>query len=150
MGEYIFMDLTWSFGNFYKKKTMKNLLFEVLSRNYSGKDWCFKGEEVSEGLWDSNFIWSDLNQTQKPSWEEIQVEIENFKSLKKFELLREKRDQLLAATDWRATVDYPGSDQAAWLTYRQFLRDLPSHSPNAALDEQGNLINVTWPKPPES
>lgn len=126
---------------------MKNLLFEVLSRNYSGNDWCLKGEEVSEGLWDSNFIWSDLNQTQKPSWEEIKVEIENFKSLKKFELLREKRNQLLEKTDWWVLPDRtPTQDQ---LDYRQTLRDLPANSPNAALDENGNLTGVTWPVKPE-
>ena len=126
---------------------MKNLLFEVLSRNYSGNDWCLKGEEVSEGLWDSNFIWSDLNQTQKPSWEEIKVEIENFKSLKKFELLREKRNQLLEQTDWWVLPDRtPTQDQ---LDYRQTLRDLPANSPNIALDENGNLTGVTWPVKPE-
>ena len=126
---------------------MKNLLFEVLSRNYSGNDWCLKGEEVSEGLWDSNFIWSDLNQTQKPSWEEIKVEIENFKSLKKFELLREKRNQLLEQTDWWVLPDRtPTQDQ---LDYRQTLRDLPANSLNIALDENGNLTGVTWPVKPE-
>ena len=126
---------------------MKNLLFEVLSRNYSGNDWCFKGEEVSEGLWDSNFIWSDLNQTQKPSWEEIKVEIENFKSLKKFELLREKRNQLLEQTDWWVLPDRTPTQ--AQLDYRQTLRDLPANSPNAALDENGDLTGVTWPVKPE-
>ena len=126
---------------------MKNLLFEVLSRNYSGNDWCLKGEEVSEGLWDSNFIWSDLNQTQKPSWEEIKVEIENFKSLKKFELLREKRNQLLEQTDWWVLPDRTPTQSQ--LDYRQALRDLPANSPNIALDENGNLTGVTWPVKPE-
>ncbi len=126
---------------------MKNLLFEVLSRNYSGNDWCLKGEEVSEGLWDSNFIWSDLNQTQKPSWEKIKVEIENFKSLKKFELLREKRNQLLEQTDWWVLPDRTPTQSQ--LDYRQALRDLPANSPNIALDENDNLTGVTWPVKPE-
>ena len=53
-------------------------------------------------------------------------------------LLREERDRRLAATDWRATIDYPGDDQAAWLEYRQALRDVTEQDPE----------NVTWPEEP--
>ena len=67
---------------------------------------------------------------------------------KPLRLLRQQRNQLLSATDWRATVDYPGSNQAAWLTYRQNLRDLPANS-TPSLDENGQLTGVTWPTPPE-
>lgn len=35
------------------------------------------------------------------------------------------RDRILAASDWRDLPSYAGSDQAAWRTYRQKLRDLP-------------------------
>ena len=63
-------------------------------------------------------------------------------------MLRVERDQLIATTDWRATVDYPGSDQAAWITYRQALRDLPANS-TPSLDDNGQLTGVTWPTPPE-
>ena len=35
------------------------------------------------------------------------------------------RDRFLAASDWRDLPSYAGSDQAAWRTYRQNLRDLP-------------------------
>jgi hypothetical protein len=62
--------------------------------------------------------------------------------------LRMQRNQLLAQSDWRATVDYPGSNQAAWLTYRQNLRDLPANS-TPSLDDNGQLTGVTWPTPPE-
>jgi hypothetical protein len=44
--------------------------------------------------------------------------------------LRKERDDLIALTDWRATVDYPGDDKAAWSTYRQALRDLPQDYPD--------------------
>ena len=127
---------------------MKNLLFEVLSRNYSGNDWCLKGEEVSEGLWDSNFIWSDLNQTQKPSWEEIKVEIENFKSLKKFELLREKRNQLLEQTDWWVLPDRTPTQSQ--LDYRQALRDITKHSnwPNLKVPDMDGSGDDDWPVKP--
>ena len=40
------------------------------------------------------------------------------------ENLREKRNRLLAQTDWMANSDVTMSDD--WKTYRQALRDLPS------------------------
>lgn len=39
--------------------------------------------------------------------------------------LRHWRDTELARTDWTQVADAP-VDQAAWATYRQALRDLPS------------------------
>ena len=39
--------------------------------------------------------------------------------------LRHWRDTELKATDWTQVADAP-VDQAAWATYRQALRDLPS------------------------
>jgi len=58
------------------------------------------------------------------------------------EEIRIIRDELLASSDWRASIeDYPHSDLAAWLTYRQALRDFPT-----------NYIpteNPVWPVPPE-
>ena len=46
--------------------------------------------------------------------------------------IRDIRNKLLIATDWRATVDYPNIDKGAWLEYRQALRDLPQEFPNVA------------------
>ena len=63
-------------------------------------------------------------------------------------VLRVERDLRIAETDWRATVDYPGTDQDDWRTYRQALRDLPATA-EPQLDEQGLLTNVTWPTKPE-
>jgi len=62
--------------------------------------------------------------------------------------LRIERNQLLSATDWWVLPDRTATQ--AQLDYRQALRDLPTNSPYAALDEQGNLINVTWPTKPEA
>ena len=39
--------------------------------------------------------------------------------------LREYRNKLLADSDWTQVVDAP-VDKAAWATYRQALRDMPS------------------------
>lgn len=42
-----------------------------------------------------------------------------------WERLRNRRDSLLAACDWRVVADAPW-DTACWLAYRQALRDLPA------------------------
>ena len=55
-------------------------------------------------------------------------------------VLRKIRNQKIAETDWRATIDYPGDDQAAWLEYRQALRDITN--------TYTSLDNVVWPVPP--
>ncbi len=68
-------------------------------------------------------------------------------SLEPMRLLRIERTRILSESDWMANSDVTMSD--AWRDYRQALRDLPANSPNVALDEQGNLINVTWPTKPE-
>lgn len=68
-------------------------------------------------------------------------------SLEPMRLLRIERTRILAESDWMANSDVTMSD--AWRDYRQALRDLPANSPNVGLDEQGNLINVTWPTKPE-
>ena len=41
--------------------------------------------------------------------------------------MRATRNQLLAASDWTQVTDAP-VDAAAWATYRQALRDLPTDS----------------------
>lgn len=41
-----------------------------------------------------------------------------------WEIIREKRNALLAASDWMANSDVTMSD--AWAAYREALRDLPS------------------------
>ena len=69
-------------------------------------------------------------------------------------MLRLKRDQLLAESDWRAGQDAPAMSQE-WKDYRQALRDLPSTSPNPTWsqeeeDDMDELKNVTWPTKPSS
>jgi len=51
--------------------------------------------------------------------------------------IREKRDGLLAETDWMANSDVTMSD--AWKAYRKALRDVPA---------QADINNITWPKKP--
>lgn len=52
---------------------------------------------------------------------------------------RDRRNRLLAATDWTQVSDAP-VDHAAWAAYRQLLRDLPA--------QDGWPDNITWPEEP--
>lgn len=53
--------------------------------------------------------------------------------------VRNRRNELLAETDWTQVADAP-VDKAVWATYRQALRDVT--------DQAGFPYNVTWPTKP--
>lgn len=53
--------------------------------------------------------------------------------------MRFQRDRKLAESDWTQVADAP-VDKAAWATYRQALRDVPSQA--------GFPWNVSWPTQP--
>ncbi len=77
----------------------------------------------------------------KPTETEIQEKIEEVIAAEAMMMLRDERDKLLTESDWRATIDYQGTKQSEWLTYRQALRDLPANTEDAN--------NPTWPTTPE-
>ena len=54
--------------------------------------------------------------------------------------IRTDRDAKLTESDWTQVADVP-VDQAAWATYRQSLRDVPSQA--------GFPNTITWPTEPE-
>ena len=58
------------------------------------------------------------------TWSEIKVE----------------RNKILQDSDWRDLPSYPGTDQTAWRTYRQQLRDIPQ--------DYDNVADVVWPDKP--
>lgn len=53
--------------------------------------------------------------------------------------VRQRRDELLAESDWRSLPDAPG-DRAAWLNYRQKLRDIT--------EQEAFPFDFNWPLPP--
>lgn len=55
--------------------------------------------------------------------------------------IRNLRHRLLVACDWTQAKDIPDSVSAAWVTYRQALRDVPQ--------QPGFPTNVTWPIRPD-
>lgn len=54
---------------------------------------------------------------------------------------RNKRNALLAETDWTQVADAP-VDATAWATYRQALRDITTHA------NWPNLVEADWPTKP--
>jgi hypothetical protein len=80
------------------------------------------------------------------TWDEVQAKMDELNAAYPMKMLREKRDQLLAETDWMALKDRAITE--AETTYRQKLRDLPNDFPDVDLDNNGNFINVTFPTKP--
>lgn len=56
-------------------------------------------------------------------------------------VMRAKRNQLLAASDWTQLPDVPLATKEAWAIYRQALRDITL---------QQDPFNIVWPVPPGS
>ena len=76
------------------------------------------------------------------TWSQVAAKKLELEAAEPMRLLRIERDKKLQESDWRATIDYQGTKQNEWLTYRQALRDLPADTEDAS--------NPTWPTPPES
>jgi hypothetical protein len=80
------------------------------------------------------------------TWNEVKTKQDELNLAFPMKLLRKKRDELLAETDWMALKDR--NITQAETEYRQKLRDLPSDYPNVGLDVNGNFINVVFPTKP--
>ena len=107
-----------------------------------GAEWNCIGETYS------GITWLDSRQT-KPTESEVNAEITRLTNAEPMRLLRVERDAKLASCDWTQSRDITLSNDVAWKTYRQALRDLPA-SANPTVDSDGNLnaSSVTWPTKP--
>ena len=80
---------------------------------------------------------------EKPSKEDFETKLREYRAAKPLKELRQERNRRLAECDWvviRATsTDTSVPDE--WKTYMQALRDLPSVTEDPA--------NPVWPAPPE-
>ena len=67
--------------------------------------------------------------------------------------VRDRRNKLLAESDWTQMADSPLTDEAksSWATYRQALRDITSHAnfPNLNSGDQFDGTGSDWPSKPE-
>ena len=99
---------------------------EALNSLRPGAEWVLRGDELT---------WIDSNQSE-PTSNDIDAEIVRLTELAPWNALREKRDQLLAKTDYAALRDTALTD--AMRNYRQALRDLPANT--------SDPVNPTWPE----
>jgi hypothetical protein len=91
--------------------------------------------------------------TPQPTIEEVEAKMVELNSIEAMRLLRMKRNRVLQETDIKSLPDYPHKTEetrAAWLAYRQQLRDLlvaatPSLTHMHELDE----ASVNWPTVPQ-
>jgi hypothetical protein len=77
----------------------------------------------------------------------VQEKIIELQAAEPLRQLREQRNQKLSQSDWMAVADRTMSPEQ--IAYRQALRDMPANNPDVALNEAGELINVTWPTEPQ-
>tara|TARA_B100000427_G_scaffold259375_1_gene223470 strand:+ start:447 stop:824 length:378 start_codon:yes stop_codon:yes gene_type:complete len=109
-----------------------------------GAEWNLRGDDYS-GL-----EWLDKSQT-KPTEEEVESKLRELQQLEPARLVRIKRNQLLAESDWTQTRDNVRLNDNTWVIYRQELRDITkSASFNPKLNADGTLdeSSVTWPLKP--
>ena len=97
--------------------------------------------------------WYSTNTKPLPTEDQINEKIKELKSAEPYKLLREKRNKLIAETDWTQLkdIDLDIIRERNWKNYSQALRDLPANS-NPKLSEDGTLdmSSVTWPDKPSS
>lgn len=118
---------------------------EILWRDadYVGCSWRHSGDSDDY----TTLEWADTNTVSKPTEAQLRAKWPAIKAIIVGQQLRAKRDKLLVESDWMVLADRTPS--AKQLAYRQSLRDLPANSPDADLDEYGQLTGVVWPTKPE-
>ena len=99
----------------------------------------------------NTIVWSETNTQPKPTLAECEAAWQEIINEEPMKQLREERDKKLLETDKYTSIpDWPHASEEVkqtWVTYRQALRDLPANA-EPSLNENGELINITWPTPP--
>ena len=96
--------------------------------------------------------WHSPDITQ-PDRKELNAKVTELENAEPMKLLRQERDRRIATSDWRIVMaKETGSNiPAAWKTYRQALRDLPStQTPVLDSNNPVGISSVTWPSEPSS
>jgi len=96
--------------------------------------------------------WHSSDITQ-PDRKELNAKVTELENAEPYRLLRIERDRRIATSDWRIVMaKETGSNiPAAWKTYRQALRDLPStQTPVLDSNNPVGISSVTWPSEPSS
>ena len=124
---------------------MKYDITQALQALTPGAEWVLRGNEYS-GL-----EWINGHGLDKPTEAAINAKIAELDGAEAMKLLRIERDKRLVKDDWKVVkAKETGSNlSAAFKTYRQALRDLPSTA-TPTLDSKYKLdmTSVTWPTEP--
>lgn len=101
------------------------------------------GEEISNELHGKDLV-KEGDTIRALTDEEIASDLTTFRSNATADMNRFKRDNLLTDSDWVVTkaTEEGVSISAAWVTYRQALRDLPDHENWPLLED------ADWPTAP--
>jgi hypothetical protein len=110
-------------------------------------------EEVGQGVYptydiNTHRVWEStpvrINGVLRQTWvvEPLSQQELNQRAASKADSVRQQRNQRLSATDWTQLLDSPVNARAAYTTYRQALRDLPTQT--------GFPWNVIWPQEPNA
>ena len=124
---------------------MKYDITSALQELTPGAEWVLRGVEYS-GL-----EWIRGNGHDKPTEAALTAKIAELDGAEAMRLLRAERDARIAKTDWKVVkAKETGSNlSAAFKTYRQALRDLPSTAtPTLGSDYELDMTSVTWPTEP--
>ena len=102
---------------------------------------------------EKKIIWPESNTGEAPTWEQVQAKLTELINAEPMRVLRVKRNNKLAETDWTQNRDITLSNDSDWQTYRQSLRDLPQNfSPIIdIITEDGYPIvkeQTDWPEKP--
>ena len=113
----------------------------ALSSLKPSAQWAWIGDEYSGLKW--------LDSGTAPTESEIDAEVTRLTNAEPMRLLRLERNIRLIACDWTQSRDLILSNDDAWKTYRQALRDLPA-SASPKIDSNGDLdmSSVTFPTEP--
>ena len=100
----------------------------------------FAGIEQIDGKWFTKYVLGPIftdNEEQTAAEQEAAYKAR--RDAEQGENVRRSRNQMLSETDWTQLEDSP-VDKAAWATYRQALRDVPT--------QEGFPWTVQWPEKP--
>lgn len=100
----------------------------------------FAGIEQIDGKWFTKYVLGPIfTDNEEQTAAEQEAAYKELRDAEQGEGIRRSRNQMLSETDWTQLEDSP-VDKAAWATYRQALRDVPT--------QEGFPWTVQWPEKP--
>lgn len=115
--------------------TEETVSFDPTQQYINGYTYNFDGTTVTQTP-----VLSDINSSSGLTPDQILAE--------QFLMVRNKRDELIAESDWTELPSVQAIHdtdwKTSWATYRQQLRDIPNQAESGEI----NIYEVTWPSAP--